>query len=160
MEKIEKVLGASLWPGLKALGRPFLKMHGLRNHFVIVDGRHQVFTPSLQDITKICSVKEGVGAEQLLILEPPSKAGAAKGAVAFIRILNIDGREVGACGNATRCAAHLLLEELNTETIILETKAGPLECNRAGALRVSVNMGAVSLDWRKMPLKLRKSIGL
>jgi len=135
-----------------AVGRSFVKMHGLRNHFVIIDGRTKAFTPSKAEIVEICDVNQSVGADQLLILETPSEAGAALGASVFFRILNIDGLEVSACGNATRCVAHLMLEEKGLEEIILETKAGTLECRRVGKLNISVNMGRISTEWEQMPL--------
>ncbi|SEA66778.1 diaminopimelate epimerase [Desulfuromusa kysingii] len=139
-------------PQIGSMGRPFLKMHGLRNHFIIVDGREQPFKPTIAAISRICDPHEGVGAEQLLIIENPTTAGRNKGAEALMRIINIDGREAEACGNATRCVAYLILEEKNAEKIILETITGTLECWRAGEQRVSVNMGHISKDWWKIPL--------
>jgi len=141
-----------VWSGLGHTGRSFLKMHGLRNHFIIVDGRKQPFNPNIDDIIEICDPKIGIGGDQLLILEPPTESGRKKGAYAFMRIYNIDGREAEACGNATRCIAYLLIEESQREKIILETIADTLECRRAGNMRVSVNMGLVSMDWQKIPI--------
>lgn len=138
--------------GTAGVGRAFLKMHGLRNHFIIVDGRKEPFQPSIDDIIRICDPHEGVGGDQLLVIEPPTEAGREKGAYAFMRILNIDGREAEACGNATRCVAYLLLEEKQCDRIILETISGTLDCCRVGDLMVSVNMGPISMDWRKIPL--------
>ncbi len=40
--------------GLIQVGRPFVKMHGLRNDFVIVDGREKPYTPSVAEIVRIC----------------------------------------------------------------------------------------------------------
>ncbi len=42
-------------------GRPFVKMHGLRNDFIIVDGRKQPYRPSVEGIVRICDRREGVG---------------------------------------------------------------------------------------------------
>ena len=85
--------------GLIPSGRPFIKMHGLRNDFVIVDCREQPYHPSIKEIVHICDRHEGVGADELLIVEPAETIGTT----AFVRIINPDGREVEACGNATRC---------------------------------------------------------
>lgn len=147
-----KIVAEKIWPGTGVAGRSFLKMHGLRNHFIIVDGRDEPFHPNLDEIVQICNAQVGVGGEQLLIIEPPSKRGLEKKTHAFMRILNIDGREVGACGNAARCVAYLLLEETQSDHIILETASGILECHRGEGLTVSVNMGQISMDWRDMPL--------
>ena len=129
-------------------GRFFLKMHGLENHFVIVDGREEPYRPDDAEIIRICNPKTGVGGDQLIIIEPPKDSGAD----AFMRILNIDAREVEACGNATRCVAWLLLEESGRDAVVIETVAGPLACTRAGPMAVSCAMGQVTMEWRNIPL--------
>ncbi len=133
-------------PEKQAVVRKFVKMHGLRNHFVIVDVRELPWTPTRQEIVQICDVQSGVGADQLILIEP------AESATAFMRILNTDGREAEACGNATRCVAWLLLEELATDTIDLETRVGVLRCERAGRLLVRCEMGRLSMNWQDIPL--------
>src|SRR5690606_1459208 len=132
--------------------RPFVKMHGLRNHFVILDRRTDRRGFRREDIVRICDTHVGVGGDQLLTIEPPSKAGHAANAEAAMRIFNIDGREVSACGNATRCVAHLLLEESGKSELFLETSGGILQCRRAGPMQVSVGMGPISRDWRAFPM--------
>ena len=121
--------------------RPFLKMHGLRNHFVIVDARETAYRPDEQEIVRICDQQAGVGADQLVIIEPSGSADA------FMRLYNIDGREVEACGNATRCVAWLLMEESGTDSVTIETLAGVLDCARRGDRVVSCDMGPVKLAW-------------
>jgi len=123
-------------------------MHGLRNHFVIVDARAEPYRPAVGEIVQICDVQVGIGADQLVVLEPP----AGRDSDTFMRLYNVDGREVEACGNATRCVAWLLLEESGGDEVVIETLAGRLACRRAGDRRVSCEMGRVSLDWRKVPL--------
>jgi len=133
-------------------GRHFIKMHGLRNHFVIVDGRETAYRPPLAEVVRVCDVETGVGADQLIIIEPATGRGRDGGAHAFMRILNVDGREVEACGNATRCVAWLLLEEMHADTVVIETVAGLIACRRTGELEVSCVMGRISMDWRDVPL--------
>ena len=127
-------------------------MHGLRNHFVIFDRRIDRRAFRKQDIVRICDAKVGVGGEQLLTIELPSPDGVTAGATAAMRIFNIDGREVSACGNATRCVAHLLIEETGATELVLETKAGLLRCCRTGPLEVSIELGPISWNWRDFPL--------
>jgi diaminopimelate epimerase len=130
-------------------GRPFLKMHGLRNHFVIVDGRAEPFRPKKDEVARLCDPAVGIGADQLVVIErPPDQARAA----AFVRFWNRDGGEIESCGNATRCVAWLLLEEAGANEVTLETGAGLLPCRRAGAERVSAGMGRIATDWRDVPL--------
>lgn len=133
-------------------GRPFVKMHGLLNHFVITDARRHAWQPGVAEIVRICDVRCGVGADQLIIIEQPRDAGLAAAAVAFMRILNVDGREVEACGNATRCVAWLLLEELACDALVLETLAGLIECRRVGDRVVSCSMGRIRTEWQAIPL--------
>ena len=133
-------------------GRPFVKMHGLRNHFVIFDRRVDRRAFRRADIVRICDPEIGVGGDQLLTIEKPSSKALAAGSTAAMRIFNVDGREVSACGNATRCVAHLLMEEAGVDDLVLETKGGLLRCRRAGQLEVSVELGPISWNWRDFPL--------
>jgi diaminopimelate epimerase len=129
-------------------GRPFLKMHGLRNHFIVVDARETPYRPQAAEIVQLCDPQAGIGADQLVVIEPTGGGRAA----AFVRFWNVDGREVEACGNATRCVAWLLLEELGADTVVLETRAGLLDCRRIAPLRVSTVMGRIRTGWRDIPL--------
>nr|WP_306269558.1 diaminopimelate epimerase [Pararhizobium sp. IMCC3301] len=127
-------------------------MQGLHNHFVIVDGRDLPYKPTINETIQICDVSTGVGGDQLLVIEPPTAKGAASGAYAFMRIINIDGRDAEACGNATRCFGWLMLEETGRDEIVLETIVGPLRCWRKGDKQVSVEMGRISTRWDLIPL--------
>ncbi len=135
-------------------GRPFVKMHGLRNDFVIVDSREQPYLPSTEEIIHICDRHEGVGADELLIVEPARTPET----YAFVRIINPDAREVEACGNATRCIGWLLLKECNKKEIQIETLGGILTCSLASGNKgkqekqVSVEMGKVKTSWQDIPL--------
>lgn len=137
-------------------GRAFIKMHGLRNDFVIVDGREEPFTPSVEEIIAICDRHEGVGADELLIVEPPR----SEGTVAFVRIINPDGRDAEACGNASRCVGWLLLKESCSHSLTenappslkFETLGGILTCTLTGEKEVAVEMGRVKTSWQEIPL--------
>lgn len=134
---------------VEAAGRPFVKMHGLRNHFFIVDARQAPYRPSRDEIVRLCDPEIGIGADQLVVIEPPADDARA---AAFVRFWNVDGREVEACGNATRCVAWLLLEEQSVNEVALQTRAGLLECRRVAPFRVSTGMGRIRSDWREIPL--------
>lgn len=134
---------------VEVAGRPFVKMHGLRNHFFIVDARRAPYRPSREEIVRLCDPEIGIGGDQLVVIEPP--AGDSR-AAAFVRFWNVDGREVEACGNATRCVAWLLLEEQSVNEVFLRTKAGLLECHRIAPFRVSTGMGHIRSGWREIPL--------
>ena len=52
--------------------RAFVKMHGLRNHFVMFDHRVDRRVFRQHAIVRICDVQTGIGTEQLLTIELPS----------------------------------------------------------------------------------------
>ena len=136
--------------GIVPHGRLFLKMHGLRNDFIVVDGRNQPYRPSAEEIVRICDRRQGVGADELLIIDPP-RAGSVE-AAAFVRIFNPDGREVGACGNASRCVGWLMLQEKKCNEILIDSLGGLLVCRQAGDKQVAVEMGKLRTGWQDIPL--------
>ncbi len=123
----------------------FLKMHGLGNDFVILDARNSPLNLSADRIKQIADRHFGVGCDQLIVLEPSSRADV------FMRIYNPDASESGACGNATRCVASLLMDEKKSEVITVETITGLLPCTRTGK-DVTVDMGEPRLNWDQIPL--------
>jgi diaminopimelate epimerase len=88
-----------------------------------------------------------VGADQFIVMEKP----AAEGVDVFMRIYNCDGGEIDACGNATRCIAALVAEELGKRAIMLQTNAGLLSATVTDDL-VTVDMGKPRFDWDQIPL--------
>ena len=138
--------------GIVRRGRPFLKMHGLRNDFVIVDGRDQPYRPTVEEIVRICDRREGIGGDELLVIEQPANGPESSDTVAFVRIFNPDGCEVEACGNATRCVGWLFLQESKCDVVMIDTLAGQLGCRRAGDKLVAVEMGRLRTAWQEIPL--------
>jgi diaminopimelate epimerase len=138
--------------GIIRRGRPFIKMHGLRNDFIVVDGRRKPFRPPAEEIVRICDRHEGVGGDELLIVEPPRGTSADADGYAFVRIFNPDGREVEACGNASRCLGWLFLQESNREEVVFDTLGGLLRCRKAGEKQVAVEMGKLRTAWQDIPL--------
>jgi diaminopimelate epimerase len=128
----------------------FTKMHGLGNDFVVIDARDRTLALSAAEASAIADRRSGIGCDQLLILEKPAKPNLAD---VFMRILNSDGSEAGACGNGTRCVADLLMREMGRDKLVIETTAGLLDAERASGGRISVDMGLAKLDWRDIPLK-------
>lgn len=126
--------------------RPFLKMHGLKNDFIVVDGRSQPFRPDEEYIRLLCDRHGGIGADQLLVVEASEQANAR------MRIYNVDGKESETCLNATRCVAWLLLQECGTPTVSLETIGGIITCSDAGDMRVSLRLGPAKFEWQSIPL--------
>ena len=129
-------------------GRPFIKMHGLGNDFVVVDARQTPFPLDDAAARRIADRRWGVGCDQLLILEPANNGSADL----FLRIRNNEGGEVGACGNGTRCVAALVMQERGLERLTVETRAGLLQAEAEPDGRVTVDMGPALLDWQEIPL--------
>jgi len=127
---------------------PFLKMHGLGNDFVVVDTRESatVFDDAL--VQHVGDRHRGVGFDQFITIEPPRSAGAT----VFMGIRNPDGSHSGACGNATRCVADLLMREQNVDRVVIETISGLLPSQRGSDGLITVDMGAPQLDWQHIPL--------
>ena len=127
---------------------PFTKMHGLGNDFVVFDARRAPLALDGARVRAIADRRTGVGCDQVIVLEPPRSDGTD----AYMRFWNRDGGEVAACGNGTRCAARLLLDESRQARVVFETAAGALSAREGGGGRVRVDMGPARLDWRDIPL--------
>ena len=124
----------------------FRKMHGLGNDFVVVRAAQGTF--SLQDIRHIADRRHGVGCDQLLVMEAPQAGNADL----FMRIYNADGSEAQACGNGTRCVAHLWMTENNRDHCTIETVSGLLACRMVDGGGVEVDMGVPRFGWQDIPL--------
>jgi len=129
-------------------GRPFLKMHGAGNDFVVLDARSRPWEIDGEAARRIADRRTGIGCDQLIVVGPARQPGAD----AFMSIFNPDGSEVSACGNATRCVAWMLMGESGTGYTTIETRAGLLSAQAAGPNRVAVDMGPALLDWEQIPL--------
>lgn len=126
-------------PGLR-----FLKMHGLGNDFVIIDARgtENPVTPALA--RALGDRHRGVGFDQLAVI--------ADGPEPRVTFWNADGTIAGACGNASRCVAHLLMAESGAPTLAMLTANGRLAAERLADGRIRVDMGAARTGWPDIPL--------
>jgi diaminopimelate epimerase len=125
---------------------PFVKMHGCGNDFVVLDGRRTPVALDQSAVRRIGDRHRGVGFDQLVLIEPASDAGVA------LRFFNTDGSESGACGNGTRCVAHLLFDEGVSGIVGIRVGERRLTAERRADGRVAVAMGAPELHWRRIPL--------
>jgi diaminopimelate epimerase len=87
----------------------------------------------------------GVGFDQLTLNE--NGEGDA-----HLTFLNSDGSSSAACGNATRCIARFLMDEMGKDSLVLTTDRGALHARDAGDGLTSVNMGHPQLAWDEIPL--------
>ena len=126
---------------------PYLKMNGLGNDFVVLDARAQKIALSRQQIIAISDRANGIGCDQLIVMEPDTIDGVD----VFMRIYNAEGGEVDACGNATRCIAALVAGEMATDAVTIRTNAGILAARIDGDL-VTVDMSVPRFGWEQIPL--------
>ena len=126
--------------------RPFVRMNGAGNDFVVVNALETPFTPTAEQARAIADRETGQGCDQLIAIEPSATADA------FMRVWNADGGQVETCGNALRCVGWLLMESTGKDSVVIDTLGGPTAATRAGDHRVRVDMGAPGLDWTEVPL--------
>lgn len=120
--------------------RPFIKMHGLGNDFVVFDARAEPLALTPAQVIALADRHTGIGCDQLIVIEPSDVA------TAFMRIWNADGGEVEACGNAARCVATLLGSRATIAT------AGGILDATATAGGASVTYPPPAFDWDAIPL--------
>ena len=125
---------------------PFVKMHGCGNDFVILDARTRSLDITPVRAAALADRHTGIGCDQLIVIEPVEDADA------FMRIYNPDGSEAGACGNATRCVADILMRESGRGTVTIRTISGDLPATSHPGGLIQVDMGAARLDWADIPL--------
>lgn len=121
----------------------FIKMHGCGNDFIVLDGRCQA-VPVL-DWVRLADRRFGIGCDQIVILQASDKADI------LMRIINADGSEVAACGNASRCVGWMVAKENKKKIVLIETFAGILRASIEGE-QVTVDMGRPRLAWHEIPL--------
>ena len=98
----------------------FRKMHGLGNDFVVIDMRRETAAIDGTAARALADRHTGIGCDQVILIERPRDLAAQ----IFMRILNADGSEAEACGNATRCVALLLAAETGAARVRIETVVG------------------------------------
>lgn len=110
------------------MGRRFWKMSGSGNDFVVFDSRGVEAGAASWErpeaIQTLCARGTGVGADGVVFLAEPGRAGAALA----MRYYNSDGSPGAFCGNATLCVTRL---------------AGELGVGRGGELMLETDSGAV-----------------
>lgn len=128
------------------MARPFVKMNGAGNDFVVVNALEVPFAPTEAEARAIANRETGQGCDQLIAIEP------SEGADAFMRVWNADGGRVETCGNALRCVGWMLMQSSGRDRVVIDTLGGPAVASRAADGRITVDMGPPRLDWTGIPL--------
>ena len=117
----------------------FTKMEGAGNDFVVFDFTGGAFELKQEQVRKLADRHFGIGCDQILVVERPSKPGADF----RYRIFNADGGEVEQCGNGARCFVKFVHARGLTakREIRVETLGGVIVPRLEGDGEVSVDMG-------------------
>ena len=126
--------------------KPFIKMHGLGNDFVVIDSTKNQYTLNKSSIQLISDRRFGVGCDQVIEMKPSAKEDI------YMKIYNSDGTEAEACGNAARCVAGLLFASNQKKEVSIETVAGVLKAESEEDGLIKVDMGKPSFFWKDIPL--------
>ncbi|MEN9775966.1 MAG: diaminopimelate epimerase [Pseudomonadota bacterium] len=127
----------------------FTKMQGAGNDFVVIDATREPFSLTTAQLQHLADRHFGVGADQILVVEPSPGSG-----IDFrYRIFNADGAEVEHCGNGARCFVRFVLDRGLTDrrSIRVQTLSGIIEPCEIGGGRVRVDMGAPIFELDRIP---------
>ena len=131
---------------MDATAHSYRKMNGLGNDFVVIDRRTDALALPADTVRAIADRATGIGCDQLIALDPSSEADV------FMRIWNADGGEVAACGNAARCVAAVVSNELGRPAVTIETEDQVLGAYAGADGLVTIDMGEPRLRWDEIPL--------
>lgn len=122
---------------------PFVKMHGIGNDFVLVDGtRTDLSGYDLHALARaLCDRHLGVGADGLIVAARDPDGSLR------MRMWNPDGSESEMCGNGVRCFLLFARENglVDGDRAVVATGAGKLLLERLDERRVRVDMGPYRL---------------
>ncbi len=118
---------------------PFVKMHGLSNDFVVVDGP---FEPAPGEVASMCDRRTGIGADGLLAVSPGTDGGAIR-----MQYWNADGSSAEMCGNGFRCVVRYAIDRgmVPAGELIVETPVGLKQARVLDGGDISVDLGPVSV---------------
>lgn len=127
----------------------FSKMHGAGNDFIVVDGYTRPVSLLPSQVRALTNRHFGIGADQLLLVEPPAVATADF----RYRIFNCDGGEVEHCGNGARCFAKFVRDRGFTtkKTIRVQVAKGLATLKVLSSGEVEVDVAVPLFDSTSVP---------
>ena len=128
----------------------FIKMHGAGNDFVIFEPADGQAIPDSEALRRLSNRRTGIGFDQVLVLEPPKRAGSD----VYYRVFNADGDEVEQCGNGARCIADLLTQrDGGGSEVAMDSPGGLVQARILDDGQVTVNMGIPNFDPASLPFE-------
>ena len=127
----------------------FTKMQGAGNDFVVLDATRTPLQLTREQLRHLGDRRFGVGADQILVVEPARSADADFG----YRIFNNTGDEVEHCGNGARCFVRFVHDQgLTTKsTVTVDTVNNRLQLHLQADGRVTVDMNKPVFDLARVP---------
>lgn len=111
----------------------FIKAQGLGNDFVMIINT-DVLPSELSNLSrKVADRRYGIGCDQVIVTQTIENRTK-------VRFFNSDGSEAESCGNGSRCIAKHLMQQGNTDSIVMETMGGTLNCFLDNKGMVSIEM--------------------
>jgi diaminopimelate epimerase len=128
----------------------FTKMQGAGNDFVVLDATRAPLQLSRAQLQRLGDRRFGVGADQILVVQPGSTPGVDFG----YRIFNgASGDEVEHCGNGARCFVRYVRQHGLTDKSVVrvETVNNLLELRAEADGRVTVDMNTPLFEHARLP---------
>jgi diaminopimelate epimerase len=128
---------------------PFTKMQGAGNDFIVLDATRGPLDLSPQQAQRLADRRFGIGADQLLVVDPSPAPGIDFG----YRIFNSSGDEVEHCGNGARCFVRFVhARGLTTKkTVRVQTVNNVLELRLRDDGQVTVDMSLPVFEHARIP---------
>jgi diaminopimelate epimerase len=135
----------------------FEKWHALGNDYVIVEAADLPAPLTAPAVRALCDRHTGVGADGVLLLEPPDEPGF----VARLRIFNPDGSEAELSGNGAREAILYLRRRGWTDQtqFSIQTVAGEIRPTILSDTTCRVDMGRARLRSKDFPAGREDGVG-
>lgn len=124
------------------------KMNGAGNEFIIIDNSDINYTYTPDIVISICSNSFETSCDQLITIEK------RVGHCLNLNIWNKDGSKAEACGNASRCVAKLIFDEIGVEYVELRSENCTHLCKKMDNGGVIVNMGKANTNGKNIPISL------
>jgi diaminopimelate epimerase len=132
---------------------PFTKMQGAGNDFVVLDATQSPVVLSIEQARRLADRRFGVGADQILVVDPSPNPAA--GIDFGYRIYNASGDEVEHCGNGARCFVRFVhARGLTTQkTVRVQTVNNILELRLRDDGQVTVDMSRPVFEHARIPFE-------
>jgi diaminopimelate epimerase len=131
---------------------PFVKMHGIGNDYVYIDGFESKVADPAALARRISPRRTGIGSDGVILVQPSSTADCR------MEMYNADGSRGTMCGNGIRCVAKYAFESglARANPMRIDTDAGvkvvQMKLKDGRVVEARVDMGPPILDGPRIPV--------